>query len=152
MVSEPCISSVSLSNLSLSVRPQYFYNAQTQQYLYWDTVTKAYVPVPGYTTDTQPPVVQAGAPVVQASATVVQTSAAVVHTGAPVVQANSTVVHTATAVAAVNESQVPDAQQEARKTAEATSERKEEEDPAPRAEKKEKEDKPRSLAAFKVNI
>nr|XP_023661269.1 RNA-binding protein 6-like isoform X1 [Paramormyrops kingsleyae]XP_023661270.1 RNA-binding protein 6-like isoform X1 [Paramormyrops kingsleyae] len=129
---------------------RYFYNAQTQQYLYWDTVTKAYIPVPGYTTDTQPPVAQAGAPVVQSSATVVQTSATVVQTGAPVVQTNSTVVHTATAVAAVHEPQVQDAQQEVRKNAEATSEKKEEDDPAPRAEKKEKEDKPRSLAAFKI--
>ncbi|KAJ8378953.1 hypothetical protein AAFF_G00232470 [Aldrovandia affinis] len=42
---------------------RYFYNAQTQQYLYWDTATKAYIPVPGYTTDTQPPSAHASVPV-----------------------------------------------------------------------------------------
>lgn len=28
---------------------QYFYNAQTQEYLYWDATSKAYIPVPGGT-------------------------------------------------------------------------------------------------------
>ncbi|XP_008284437.1 RNA-binding protein 6 isoform X3 [Stegastes partitus] len=34
---------------------RYFYNAQTQEYMYWDAVSKTYVPVPGGTSaDTQP--------------------------------------------------------------------------------------------------
>ncbi|XP_069546852.1 RNA-binding protein 5 isoform X2 [Brachyistius frenatus] len=34
---------------------RYFYNAQTQEYMYWDTATKAYIPVPGGTpADPQP--------------------------------------------------------------------------------------------------
>uniref|UniRef100_A0A8C8I0Y9 C2H2-type domain-containing protein n=1 Tax=Oncorhynchus tshawytscha TaxID=74940 RepID=A0A8C8I0Y9_ONCTS len=34
---------------------RYFYNAQTQEYLYWDSVSKTYIPVPGgHSTDTQP--------------------------------------------------------------------------------------------------
>ncbi|XP_066554231.1 RNA-binding protein 5 isoform X2 [Amia ocellicauda] len=37
---------------------RYFYNAETQQYLYWDNIRKDYVPVPGYTTETQPPAAQ----------------------------------------------------------------------------------------------
>jgi len=34
--------------------PQYFYNAQTQEYLYWDANTKTYIPVPGGTSSTEP--------------------------------------------------------------------------------------------------
>ncbi|KAL4655229.1 RNA-binding protein 10-like isoform X3 [Arapaima gigas] len=103
---------------------RYFYNAQTQQYLYWDTVTKSYVPVAGYTTDTQPPVAQAAAVVTLASGP----------------------------VAAVAEAQAADPTHEGKKTIDGTSEKKEEEDPSPRPEKKEKEkeEKPRSLAAFKI--
>ncbi|XP_018612218.2 RNA-binding protein 10 isoform X3 [Scleropages formosus] len=102
---------------------RYFYNAQTQQYLYWDTVTKNYVPVAGYTTDTQPPVAQAAAIVAQTSGPVM----------------------------AVAETPTPETPQEA-KTTDSTPEKKEEEDSAPRPEKKEKEkeEKPRSLAAFKI--
>ncbi|XP_074522731.1 RNA-binding protein 10 isoform X3 [Halichoeres trimaculatus] len=34
---------------------RYFYNAQTQEYLYWDAMSKTYIPVPGGTpTETQP--------------------------------------------------------------------------------------------------
>ncbi|KAG7244688.1 hypothetical protein INR49_029707 [Caranx melampygus] len=34
---------------------RYFYNAQTQEYMYWDAVSKTYIPVPGgKSTDTQP--------------------------------------------------------------------------------------------------
>ncbi|KAG9332661.1 hypothetical protein JZ751_014759 [Albula glossodonta] len=98
---------------------RYFYNAQTQQYLYWDASTKTYIPVPGYTTDAQPPSAHATAP-----------------------------------VAAPPEAQAPEGQQEAKNPAEAGSEKKEDEDAAPRTEKKEKEkekeEKPRSLAAFKI--
>ncbi|KAM9799989.1 RNA-binding protein 5 isoform X1 [Syngnathus typhle] len=38
---------------------RYFYNAQNQEYLYWDTTTKAYVPVPGGNQGHQPVVMTA---------------------------------------------------------------------------------------------
>ncbi|XP_061113563.1 RNA-binding protein 10 isoform X2 [Conger conger] len=102
---------------------RYFYNAQTQQYLYWDTTTKAYIPVPGYTTDTQPPSANASVPV-------------------------------AVAVAAPPETLSAEGPLDGTKATDAGLEKKEDEEAAPRLEKKEKEkekeEKPRSLAAFKI--
>lgn len=33
---------------------RYFYNAQSQEYMYWDTVSKVYIPVPAGNSETQP--------------------------------------------------------------------------------------------------
>lgn len=131
--------------LSVGVCVQYFYNAQTQQYLYWDTATKAYIPVPGYTTDTQPPAANASVPVAAAAPATVAAPAIV---AAPATVAAPAPV--AMAVAAPLETQT--AELDGKKATEAGLEKKEEDEAAPRLEKKEKEkeEKPRSLAAFKV--
>ncbi|KAJ8370519.1 hypothetical protein SKAU_G00105470 [Synaphobranchus kaupii] len=109
---------------------RYFYNAQTQQYLYWDTATKAYVPVLGYTADTQPPAANASVPV-----------AAVAAVAAPVV-----------VLAAPAETQAADEPLDGTKATDAGLEKREDDDTTPRSDKKEKEkdEKPRSLAAFKI--
>lgn len=125
-------------NSALLLYLQYFYNAETQQYLYWDSASKTYVPVAGSTADgqTATPVPalpgDISVPSATASTTVAGPSTA---TAAPVA--------TAAVLPAVDES--------AQKALEA-SEKREEGDAAGRSEKKEKEEKPRSLAAFKVSL
>lgn len=133
--------------LSVGVCVQYFYNAQTQQYLYWDTATKAYIPVPGYTTDTQPPAANASVPVAAAAAAPATVAAPAIVAAPATVAAPAPV---AMAVAAPLETQT--AELDGKKATEAGLEKKEEDEAAPRLEKKEKEkeEKPRSLAAFKV--
>ncbi|XP_035237340.1 RNA-binding protein 5 isoform X1 [Anguilla anguilla] len=100
---------------------RYFYNAQTQQYLYWDTGTKAYIPVPGYTTDTLPPAANAAVPVA----------------GAPPPEAQ-------TAEGPLDGKKVTDPGQEKKEEEEAAAR------PEKKEKEKEKEEKPRSLAAFKI--
>nr|XP_015202852.1 PREDICTED: RNA-binding protein 10-like isoform X1 [Lepisosteus oculatus] len=94
---------------------RYFYNAQTQQYLYWDSVRKDYVPVPGHTAETQPPSSQTAAATVTASAVVPQ-----------------------------------ETPQDTKATGSEGAVDKKEEDMVNKPEKKEKDDKPRSLAAHKI--
>ncbi|XP_030632442.1 RNA-binding protein 10 [Chanos chanos] len=103
---------------------RYFYNAQTQQYLYWDNTSKTYIPVPGSGTESQDTgAADAGVPMA-AVAEATPTAAA------PAVQ-----------------------EEEGKKVVEGAPEKRgEEEEAAQRSEKKEKdkEEKPRSLAAFKI--
>lgn len=101
---------------------QYFYDAPNQQYLYWDSSSKTYIPVQSSSTDGQD-VPDIPAPEVPAP------------------------------VAAVSEViAVPIKEEEAKAVSEALPEVRVEEEPGQRGEKreKEKEEKPRSLAAFKV--
>ncbi|KAK1796353.1 hypothetical protein P4O66_009419, partial [Electrophorus voltai] len=99
---------------------RYFYNAQSQQYLYWDSTSKTYIPVEGSSADVHEPNMEASASVDGAAMPEVALLPAI-----PLVE-------------------------EVRVAPDGTPERKEDEDAAPRLEKKEKEDKPRSLAAFKI--
>lgn len=112
--------SVLMWQFCVGVCVQYFYNAQTQQYLYWDSTSKTYVPVEGTGSDAQEPSAEGAVPVEAAVDPAAGSSAAVL------------------------------VAEEVKVTPEGTAERREDEEPAPRTEKKEKEDKPRSLAAFKV--
>lgn len=120
---------------------QYFYNAQSQEYLYWDAVSKTYIPVPGGTsTETQPMMMTAedqailsnpaaDAPLEMKKPSVAPfTAAAPVPSAVPAAESNSEPVPNATAT--------PD---------------KKEEDDTAKKEKELKEDKPRSLAAVKVS-
>ncbi|KAL7891778.1 hypothetical protein AOLI_G00012540 [Acnodon oligacanthus] len=99
---------------------RYFYNAQTQHYLYWDGTSKTYIPVAGASTDAQEPSAE-GSALAEISAEAV-----------PLL-----------AMTMVEELKV---------ATDGIPDRREDEETAPRAEKKEKEreDKPRSLAAFKI--
>ncbi|XP_072540993.1 RNA-binding protein 5 isoform X2 [Salminus brasiliensis] len=101
---------------------RYFYNAQSQQYLYWDSTSKAYIPVDGSSIDGQEPSAET-----TASAQTSADSVPVAATTMPVVE-------------------------ELKMAPEGVSERREDEEALSRAEKKEKEkeDKPKSLAAFKI--
>ncbi|XP_028969623.2 RNA-binding protein 6 isoform X2 [Esox lucius] len=125
---------------------RYFYNAQTQEYLYWDSVSKTYIPVPGgHSTDTQPPAAQstvAMAPDVQA---ILANPAA----DAPLdLKKPEPTSH-------FESPQVPNPSPGLNPGPDTYPERRDEEDTAPRSlDKKdklgEKEEKPRSLAAFKI--
>ncbi|TRY82111.1 hypothetical protein DNTS_009439 [Danionella cerebrum] len=95
---------------------RYFYNSQTLQYLYWDSATKAYVPVQ------------------QMDAAVPQMAAAVSISAPTVAEGEA----------------MPITEEEAKAVSEAAPEVQEDEEPANRAEKKEKDEKPRSIAAFKI--
>ncbi|XP_076870124.1 RNA-binding protein 5 isoform X2 [Brachyhypopomus gauderio] len=99
---------------------RYFYNAQSQQYLYWDSTSKTYIPVEGSTAVTHEPSVETSVD-----------GAAMPEVGLPLA--------------------VP-VLEDFRMAADGIPEQKEDEDATPRSEKKEKEkeDKPRSLAAFKI--
>ncbi|XP_056316333.1 RNA-binding protein 6 isoform X2 [Danio aesculapii] len=101
---------------------RYFYDAQNQQYLYWDSSSKTYIPVQSSSTDGQD-VPEIPAPEVPAPV-------------APVAEVIA----------------VPIKEEEAKAVSEALPEVRVEEEPGQRGEKreKEKEEKPRSLAAFKI--
>ncbi|XP_071224183.1 RNA-binding protein 5-like isoform X3 [Salvelinus alpinus] len=127
---------------------RYFYNAQTQEYLYWDSVSKTYIPVPGgHSTDTQLPIAQSGvalAPDVQA---ILANPAA----DAPLDMKRPEPTPHFDPPQLLNPTPAPNPNPNP------SPERREEEDTAPRMDKKdnkdkpgEKEEKPRSLAAFKI--
>nr|XP_046166267.1 RNA-binding protein 6-like isoform X1 [Oncorhynchus gorbuscha]XP_046166268.1 RNA-binding protein 6-like isoform X1 [Oncorhynchus gorbuscha] len=127
---------------------RYFYNAQTQEYLYWDSVSKTYIPVPGgHSTDTQLPIAQSGvalAPDVQA---ILANPAA----DAPLDMKRPEPTPHFDPPQLLNPTPAPNPNPNP------SPERREEEDTAPRIDKKdnkdkpgEKEEKPRSLAAFKI--
>lgn len=122
---------------------QYFYNAETQQYLYWDSTSKTYVPVAGSTVDGQntTPVPALPGDISVPSAT---TSTSVAGPGPGLATATATAASVAAAVV------LPAIDESAQKALE-SSEKREDGDAAGRSEKKEKEEKPRSLAAFKVS-
>ncbi|XP_029358307.1 RNA-binding protein 6 [Echeneis naucrates] len=109
---------------------RYFYNAQTQEYLYWDAVSKTYIPVPGgKTTETQQVTMTAE------DQAILSNPAA----DAPLeMKKPSASPHTAAAVTSATET-VP------------TSEKKDEDDSTKKdKEKDSKEEKPKSLAAVKI--
>ncbi|CAB1353382.1 unnamed protein product [Coregonus sp. 'balchen'] len=124
---------------------RYFYNAQTQEYLYWDSVSKTYIPVPGgHSADTQLPIAQSGvalAPDVQA---ILANPAA----DAPLDMKRPEPTPHFDPPQIPNPTPAPNPNP--------SPERREEEDTTPRSlDKKdkpgEKEEKPRSLAAFKTS-
>ncbi|XP_028855115.1 RNA-binding protein 6 isoform X2 [Denticeps clupeoides] len=110
---------------------RYYYNADTQQYLYWDNTSKTYIPVSGSTTDTQPSV---PIPAVPEEVSVPPPS-------------SSSLLPTPSLMPPPA---VCPATDDKMKTLESPPEKREDDDTLPRSEKKDKEDKPRSLAAFKI--
>lgn len=138
----------------LSLLLQYFYNAQTQEYLYWDAMSKTYIPVPGGTsTETQPLAMTAedvailsnpaaDAPLEMKKLMVPPpTVAAPVSIPLPVPAAATVAAPAPAAVAVSTPEPVPPLT--------AAPERKEEEE-SPK--KDNKDEKPRSLAAVKVEL
>ncbi|KAJ7998475.1 hypothetical protein DPEC_G00205320 [Dallia pectoralis] len=125
---------------------RYFYNAQTQEYLYWDSVSKTYIPVPGgHSTDTQPPAAQSAVPMAPNVQAILANPAA----DAPLdLKKPEPTLH-------FESPEVPSPALNS--GADMYPERRDEEDAAPRNPDKkdkdkpgEKEEKPRSLAAFKI--
>ncbi|XP_070814439.1 RNA-binding protein 5 isoform X2 [Chaetodon trifascialis] len=113
---------------------RYFYNAQTQDYLYWDTVSKTYIPVPGGSSaETQPGTMTAE------DQAILSNPAA----DAPLEMKKLPLVPNLTGAA---QTPVPVTAAEAVPTSTAASEKKDEDD----SSKKDKEEKPRSLAAVKI--
>lgn len=119
---------------------QYFYNAQTQEYLYWDAASKTYIPVPGgYSAETQPVMMTAedqailSNPAADAPLEMKKPSGSPEALLAPVVAASSP--------------------PEISTTATATPDKKEEDEAAKKdKERDNKEEKPKSLAAVKVRF
>ncbi|XP_053287000.1 RNA-binding protein 6 isoform X1 [Pleuronectes platessa] len=108
---------------------RYFYNAQTQEYMYWDAVTKAYIPVPGGTpAETQPAAMTAEDQAILANPAA----------DAPLEMKKPSELSDTEGVEMSESDSVP--------TSVSTPEKKDEEDAA----KKDKEDKPKSLAAVKI--
>ncbi|XP_019957198.1 RNA-binding protein 5 isoform X1 [Paralichthys olivaceus] len=108
---------------------RYFYNAQTQEYMYWDAVSKTYIPVPGgNSAETQPVAMTAEDQAILANPAA----------DAPLEMKKP------------SESSAPEAVDMSASDSVATStgtpEKKDDDDAA----KKDKEDKPRSLAAVKI--
>ncbi|XP_011612247.2 RNA-binding protein 5 isoform X2 [Takifugu rubripes] len=110
---------------------RYFYNAQSQEYLYWDSASKAYVPVPGGSSIVTQPVAMTAA-----DQAILSNPAA----DAPLDMRNSLVPPDTEASPAA----VPGSASDAGLSSAA--DKKDDDDPA----KKDKEEKPRSLAAVKI--
>uniref|UniRef100_A0A3Q0RF42 RNA binding motif protein 6 n=1 Tax=Amphilophus citrinellus TaxID=61819 RepID=A0A3Q0RF42_AMPCI len=120
---------------------RYFYNAQTQEYLYWDAVSKTYIPVPGSNSaDTQPVTMTAedqailSNPAADAPLEMKKPSVPPQASTAPVPAPVSASSSTPESVSAST----------------AASDKKEEDDSAKKDKEKDKEEKPRSLAAVKI--
>ncbi|XP_078479209.1 RNA-binding protein 5-like [Lampetra planeri] len=119
---------------------RYFYNAQSQEYLYWDTVSKTYIPVPGGTsTETQPMMMTAE------DQAILSNPAA----DAPLEMKKPSVAPFTAAAPVPSPASAADSNSEPVPNATATPDKKEEDDTA-KKEKEFKEDKPRSLAAVKI--
>ncbi|XP_040015436.1 RNA-binding protein 6 isoform X2 [Xiphias gladius] len=117
---------------------RYFYNAQTQEYMYWDAVSKTYIPVPGgNSAETQPVTMTAE------DQAILSNPAA----DAPLdMKKPSVLPNTTPALAAGHMSAM-----EPGSTSTATPEKKDDDDSAKKdKEKDNKEEKPRSLAAVKI--
>ncbi|GAA6221948.1 RNA-binding protein 6-like isoform X2 [Lates japonicus] len=115
---------------------RYFYNAQTQEYMYWDTVSKTYIPVPGgNSAETQPMTMTAE------DQAILSNPAA----DAPLeMKKPSLPPHPAAFLAGALTSA-------AEPTSTTTPEKKEDDDAAKKDKEKDiKEEKPRSLAAVKI--
>ncbi|XP_071349816.1 RNA-binding protein 5 isoform X2 [Trachinotus anak] len=113
---------------------RYFYNAQTQEYMYWDAVSKTYIPVPGgKSAETQPVTMTAE------DQAILSNPAA----DAPLEMKKLSVPPHAAAANTSAPEPVP--------TSTATPEKKEDEDSTKKdKEKDNKEEKPKSLAAVKI--
>lgn len=115
---------------------QYFYNSQTQEYLYWDATSKTYIPVPAGTAIEG----QAAAMTAEDQAILSNPAAdAPLELKKPSAPPQATELPTPAPAAG-------SAATEAVNTPTAASEKKDEDDPS----KKDKEEKPKSLAAVKV--
>ena len=119
---------------------QYFYNAQTQEYLFWDSVSKTYIPVPGGTSDPQTPM---GQPVTMAAD--VQAILANPAADAPLEMKKPSELQPVP-----DPGSAPDSVPVSDPAASLNLERRDEDD-ASHSDKKDKDEKPRSLAAFKVS-
>ncbi|KAM9859430.1 RNA-binding protein 5 isoform 2-T2 [Aulostomus maculatus] len=117
---------------------RYFYNAQNQEYMYWDAVSKTYVPVPGgHSAETQPVMMTAE---VQA---ILSNPAA----DAPLEMKKPSVPPLTTTAPAQSPASAAGSNSEAVQNPD----KKDDEDPAKKDKEKEgKEDKPKSLAAVKI--
>lgn len=152
---------------------RYFYNAETQQYLYWDSASKTYIPVAGSSMDGQAsnpvPALPGDISIPSASAStsasapahapaVVASVVAAPLAVAPMVHASPVVAAPTTATSAVAAAVVPPTTtiqppvDDSAKKALDVADKSGEGDAAGRSDKKEKEkeEKPRSLAAFKI--
>ncbi|KAM4588933.1 RNA-binding protein 10 isoform 1-T1 [Odontesthes bonariensis] len=118
---------------------RYFYNAQTQEYLYWDAASKTYIPVPGgNSADTQPPTMTAE------DQAILSNPAA----DAPLEMKKPSMLSQASA--GLTPVSAGSSTSDAVSTAIAASDKKEDDDSAKRDKEKDKDDKPRSLAAVKI--
>lgn len=124
--------SISLVFMSFFLSLQYFYNAQSQEYLYWDSTSKAYIPVPGGSSIITQPVMTA------ADQAILSNPAA----DAPLEMRNSS----APPPSGASLAPFPGSASESGQTPSAAADKKEDDDSA----RKDKEEKPRSLAAVKV--
>ncbi|XP_040889752.1 RNA-binding protein 6 isoform X2 [Toxotes jaculatrix] len=114
---------------------RYFYNAQTQEYMYWDAVSKTYIPVPGgNSAETQPVAMTAE------DQAILSNPAA----DAPLEMKKPSVPPTGTPAAVHTSSTEPVP------TSTAAPEKKEDDDSGKKDKEKDKEDKPKSLAAVKI--
>ncbi|XP_046880998.1 RNA-binding protein 6 [Hypomesus transpacificus] len=118
---------------------RYFYNAQTQEYLFWDSVSKTYIPVPGGTSDPQTPM---GQPVTMAAD--VQAILANPAADAPLEMKKPSELQPVP-----DPGSAPDSVPVSDPAASLNLERRDEDD-ASHSDKKDKDEKPRSLAAFKI--
>ncbi|KAM3878080.1 RNA-binding protein 5 [Diretmus argenteus] len=137
---------------------RYFYNAQTQEYLYWDTMTKTYIPVPGsHSAEIQSVTMMAevqailsnpaaDAPLEMKKPSEPTPAQTVVPAPAP---SQAPAPPSAPAAASSDPATAPNPTAEPAPSSTATPEGREEEDAA-KKEKDGKDDKPRSLVAVKI--
>ncbi|XP_047439014.1 RNA-binding protein 6 isoform X2 [Mugil cephalus] len=115
---------------------RYFYNAQTQEYLYWEAVSKTYIPVPGGNSAEMQPLTMTAE-----DQAILSNPAA----DAPLEMKKSSVPPEASSAPVVP---VPGADAPLDSTA--TTDKKEDDDAARKDKEKDKDDKPKSLAAMKI--
>lgn len=123
---------------------QYFYNSQNQEYMYWDTVSKSYVPVPGGNSTAAQPVTMTAE-----DQAILSNPAA----DAPLEMKKPSETSPTTGALPLLPVSVTDASSESVPASTAASDKKEDDDLAKKdKEKDNKEEKPRSLAAVKVAL
>ncbi|XP_026161816.1 RNA-binding protein 6 isoform X1 [Mastacembelus armatus] len=116
---------------------RYFYNAQTQEYLYWDAVSKTYIPVPGgNSVETQPVTMTAEDQAILSN----PAADAPLEMKKPSVPPHMTVAQIPVATSSAQEVD----------TSTAAPEKKDDDDCAKKDKEKDKDEKPRSLAAVKI--
>nr|XP_020453709.1 RNA-binding protein 6-like isoform X1 [Monopterus albus] len=120
---------------------RYFYNAQTQEYMYWDAVSKTYVPVPGGNSSESQPVTMTAE-----DQAILSNPAA----DAPLEMKKPSVPSVTASQAEVQASAASSAPEHVLTSSTAATEKKEDDDSAKKEKEKDKEDKQRSLAAVKI--